>query len=507
MGKIYNLEQLKYIYENFRHKISGNIVQAHGVFDLLHPGHLRHLQAAKRAAGNNGALIVSITSDRHVNKGPGRPVFSENVRAEVLAALECVDAVVICDSPSGVPVIEAIKPNIFFKGKEYADKGQDVTGKIVIEKKAVEANGGVVQFTDEMVFSSSTLINKHLDIYEPELGRYLETMRADGGLLRLLDAIEKMSKLRVCLIGESIIDEYTYATALGKAGKENLVAMRFDSHDIYQGGVLATAKHLANFCKFVEVVTAVGNDNYAVQGHIAPNMHINTVTNVNRPTIRKSRVIDSYSNRKLSELYYINDTPLPRLWRDSFNMKVANVICGSFPKWDLVMVNDFGHDLIDQALIGFIRAHADFLAANAQTNAGNYGYNPITRYASADFACVDESEARLAAMNKHGELSTVTYGLKMFEKLIITRGKHGSISAEFGKLNDHVPALTNSTVDTMGAGDAFFAIAAPLVKLGVLLRDVCFLGNAAGALKANILGHKGSVEKPALIKFITALLK
>src|SRR6266849_9441316 len=130
------------------HQLRGtgrSVVQAHGTFDLLHLGHVRHLEAA-RALGD--VLVVTITADRFVNKGPGRPVFTEALRAEMLAALHFVTYVAIAEAPDAISAIEAIRPNVYAKGNDYQNPDGDVTGKITLERNIVEAHGGSVRFTD-----------------------------------------------------------------------------------------------------------------------------------------------------------------------------------------------------------------------------------------------------------------------------------------------------------------------------------------------------------------------
>src|SRR6188474_1388544 len=102
------------------------VVQAHGTFDLLHLGHVRHLEAARKLGD---ILIVTVTADRFVNKGPGRPVFNGPLRAEMLATLEYVDWVGVNESPDAVSALERIAPSIYIKGQDYQNPLGDVTGK------------------------------------------------------------------------------------------------------------------------------------------------------------------------------------------------------------------------------------------------------------------------------------------------------------------------------------------------------------------------------------------
>ena len=107
------------------------VAQCHGCFDLMHPGHIKHFEAASKVAD---VLIVTLTPDRFVNKGPSRPVFSERLRAEAIAALGSADYVIINDSPTAVEAIEKIKPSFYVKGSEYKSVENDITGKITDEE-------------------------------------------------------------------------------------------------------------------------------------------------------------------------------------------------------------------------------------------------------------------------------------------------------------------------------------------------------------------------------------
>ena len=139
-----------------RHKQQGEkIVLCHGTFDLMHTGHIRYLQAAKK---NGEKLFVTLTADEHVNKGPGRPVFNADLRAENLAALECVDYVAINNKQTAVNVIRLLRPDFYVKGSDYKNTDDDVTGNIKREIEITEKFGGSVVFTDEIVFSSSKLL-------------------------------------------------------------------------------------------------------------------------------------------------------------------------------------------------------------------------------------------------------------------------------------------------------------------------------------------------------------
>ena len=121
-----------------------------------------------------------------------------------------------------------------------------------------------------MTFSSSSLVNRYFDIYDPPLRDYLQQVREGGGAERLLKLIDSVQNMHVVLVGDTIIDEYQYVTALGKPSKENIVATLFRSREQFAGGVLAAANHVASFCKSVEIVTVLGGDDYPEDIHPRP---------------------------------------------------------------------------------------------------------------------------------------------------------------------------------------------------------------------------------------------
>src|SRR5579862_5276333 len=213
------------------------VVQAHGTFDLLHLGHVRHLEVARKLGD---VLVVTVTADRFVNKGPGRPVFNAELRAEMLATLAYVDWVAINDSADAVSAIEQIRPSIYVKGQDYQNPQGDITGKIELERDAVETYGGRIHFTDEVSFSSSELINRHLNVFEPHIREHLDTLRQDGGLDQLIDLIERVADYRVLIVGDAIIDEYQYVLPMHKTPKENMIATRYQDRELFAGGVFAT---------------------------------------------------------------------------------------------------------------------------------------------------------------------------------------------------------------------------------------------------------------------------
>lgn len=127
------------------------LVHAHGCFDVLHLGHVRHFEAAKKMGD---VLVVTVTPDRFVNKGFGRPVFNQADRCEMIDALRCVDYVALNEWPTAVETINFLRPAVYVKGSERRTN----TDALWREKCAVEGVGGRLELTDEPTFHSTDLL-------------------------------------------------------------------------------------------------------------------------------------------------------------------------------------------------------------------------------------------------------------------------------------------------------------------------------------------------------------
>ena len=503
--KIVTLDELSAIVQQLR-QVGKSVVHAHGTFDLLHLGHVRHFQAARELGD---VLVVTLTADRFVNKGPGRPVFSEAARAEMLASLEYVDWIAINYAPDAVDAINRIRPSIYVKGQDYQEPEGDVTGKIIFERRAVEAHGGRIHFTNEVTFSSTELLNRHFNIYEPHVREHLRALRSDGAMAEMLDLIEKVRDYSVVLVGDAIIDEYEYVLPMGKPPKESIIAARYHDREIFAGGVFAAANHVASICAEVDVVTclgAAGSYEEFIRQNLRPNVRLHAIYRPSASTTVKRRLVDPSNMRKLFEVYVMDDEPLMRDLQQELDGMIARVASQA----DVTIVTDFEHGLLAPSSIDALVKSARFLAVNTQSNSANWGYNLITKYPRADYVCIDDPEARLAARDRISKIGDIAHVIEKqidCAKTIITHGRYGCVTLERGDIVHTIPALAGRVIDTIGAGDAFLSITAPLVAAGGLLKQVGFIGNVVGALKVEIVGHRKAIEKPALIKAITALLK
>lgn len=502
-GKLKSLEELTEIVPALKEQ-DKKIVHCHGVFDRIHPGHIRHLKAASR---EGDVLIVTVTPDRFVNKGPGRPVFNEEFRAESIAALECVNFVAINEWPTAVETIKKLKPDVYVKGSDYIHHENDPTGGIYKEEEAIWSIGGLIHFTNELSFSSTELLNGNFSIPK-QAQKFLEQFRSIYSADDVIQRLRELAKTKVLVIGDAIIDEYHYCESIGKSPKESIMTTRYLREDAFAGGALAAANHIAGFCEHVHLITCLGAGNSRrefILSHLKPNVKAKFFFREDAPTLIKRRFVDPLLS-KMFAVYYLNNSELP----PAIENEVCQYIEANVGEYDLVVVTDFGHGFIGSRIIDLVCDKARFLAVTAQTNSANIGFNLITKYPRADYICLDSLELRLACHDKSSEFEKLVPRIGQMlscNNITITRGNDGSLTYLSQDGFFEVPALTDKVVDKLGAGDAYLAITAPCVARGYPMDMVGFIGNAVGALQVQVIGNKEPVAAPALFKFIKALLK
>ncbi len=505
--KIKSFEQLQALLNQQRAE-GKRIVQCHGVFDLLHPGHIRHFRAAKQ---KGDVLVVTITPDRFVNKGPGRPVFTEKLRLETLAALQHIDYVVLNDTPDAVYAIEKVRPHIYAKGLEYQSHEKDVTGKIAEEVNEVERHGGQVYYTDDIVFSSSSLLNRHFDPLPPETDAYVSHLKGRFTAEDFLNTIESLRDLKVLVVGDAIIDEYQYVAPLGQSGKGLHMTARCMEKEVFLGGSLIIANHIAEIADSVTLLTALGDDCphlQFIEDTLNPRVRRLFLNVKDQTSLIKKRYVlrDGHNLSKLFETYSCRDHMLEA----DQAAEVAALIEKIAPEYDLVLVCDFGNGFTTPNIVRALSQVPTFLAVNTQTNSGNRGYNVVTHYGRADFIALNEPELRLAAHDRHSALEEVIE--KVARRLncphiSITRGVNGVFCYTHNGRSIEIPAFNQHTVDRVGAGDCFFSLAALCLAKGYSHEEASFLGSLAAGIGVQIVGNKEPVRKAAICKYLQRVMK
>jgi cytidyltransferase-like protein len=481
------------------------------VFDLLHPGHVSHLQEAK-ALGDR--LVVSVTRDEHVRNGPGRPVFPDDLRMSTLAALEVVDYVVLSEHPTAIPAIDVIQPDVFAKGRKYEDLEADVAESFAGETEAVERHGGEIGYLGRVVFSSTKLLNRHFDAMPAPALSWAEGFAGRHSRDDIRRVVDAMRDLHVLVVGEVIVDEYIRCETQGITVKDHIPSVRrFDSERQW-GGSYAVARHLANFCGGVTLAGIAGPDDEIVRPETpagAPEeIAREFVTDPGARTVLKQRyVVENPKREELAKVFSVKDMADPWDISAESRARYRERLSELMAEHDMVVITDYGHGLLDPETMGLLQARSPYLALNCQTNSSNFGFNPITRYQRADTFSVDQLELHLAYRDRGGAEPVLLARLR--EELRaraawLTLGSSGALGATAEGVEPLAPALTLHVRDTIGAGDAFFALAGLCARMEEPVEVGTFLGQIAGALAANVTGNVEAVQREDLLNFASMIL-
>jgi rfaE bifunctional protein nucleotidyltransferase chain/domain len=503
-AKVVPLEELAGLLDPER-TAGRRIVLCHGVFDLLHVGHVRHFEQAKKYGD---LLVVTLTPDRYVNKGVGRPAFGQALRAEFIAALEAVDYVAINQWPTAVETIQLLRPHVFAKGSEFRNL-HDTLGHVSKESEAIRAVGGEMAFTDDLTFSSSALINQYLSQLPDQTRQFIDDFARRHPADDVLRPLRAAEDLKVLVVGETIIDEYVYCEAMGKSGKEPVLATLFLESERYGGGVLACANHLAGFCRDVDLLTFLGeggDEELFVRAALKSNVRPLVVYKHDSPTIVKKRYVEKYLGQKLFEVYSMNGAPLD----DAADAELCRLLQAELGRYDVVVVADYGHGLLSSRAIELLSNQAPLLCVNTQSNAGNHGFNMISKYPRADYVCLAQREVALETRNQRLSPQAMVKhvaGRLACQRVMMTQGKYGALFYTAPREFQHVPAFATQVVDRVGAGDAVLCLTSLCVATGASAEVTAFIGNVVGAEAVTIMGNQRAIDRVALFRHIECLMK
>tara|TARA_B100000686_G_C16717735_1_gene933076 strand:- start:60 stop:1580 length:1521 start_codon:yes stop_codon:yes gene_type:complete len=504
-NKIISFDNIEKVLSKFK-KQKRKIVHCHGVFDLLHIGHLKHFKEAK---SYGDILIVSITADEYVDKGFNRPFFKNQERLESLTSIVDIDYVVLNQSKTAVNIIKKIKPNIYCKGPDYKDQKKDITGEIKNEVNAVKINGGKIVITNDKTYSSSSILNQVSSSFNLEQKKFINKLKKTINFKNIDHYLKKITNLKVLVIGETIIDKYVFCEALGKSGKEPHLVLRDLYEETYLGGVIAIARNISGFSKKVKIISSLGKDKSLniIKNKLSKNISFDYLTKSNSPTIVKKRYIEDVSKNKVLGVYTLND----ELINSKEEAKLKKMILSEIKNYDMVVVSDYGHGLITKNIAKILCKHSKFLALNAQANSANIGYHTIQKYKNVDCVVMNEQELRHELRNKNEKIEILARQLTKIlniKNLIVTRGSEGAFLYN-SKNNDliYCPAFASKVVDKVGAGDAMLSIISLLLKLKFKNLLSLFLGSLAGALSVEELSNKTPLNKVRLFKYMQHIIK
>ncbi len=505
MGEFVKKEDFKEIRQNIR-ECGKKVVLCHGVFDLVHVGHVEHFEKAK---SYGDVLVVSITAAQYVRKGPGRPYFDNMQRIKFLESLKVIDYVLLSESYTVDDIVPIVQPDIYVKGEEYKDETNDLTGMINSEVALVKKYGGEVRYTGGEVFSSTKLINNVMPVFSDEMKNFLIKFSRQHGRNEMLEYIEKFRDKKILIVGDVIIDDYIFCKLQGLMSKNIGYSARFVSNEKYLGGSVAIAREVAEFSDNVTLLSIMGNEpeiHKIMEDKCEFNLDI--ISTDKYQTIIKTRYVEADEKRKLlDKIFAINNLSdsmaIDKEEKRKFIQELVNII----DDYDAVFLCDFGHGLIDKEVKSTVELRAKKIVLNCQTNSSNYGLNLITKYDKADFFTLDEKELHLAYSDysQNQEESLKKLSNRLHGSGCLTRGSRGCLYIENNIIKE-CPAFVLEVSDTIGAGDAFYSLFGMMCIVEAPIDVAAFMGNIGGALASNITGNKEPVKKEDILKYMCTLL-
>jgi rfaE bifunctional protein kinase chain/domain/rfaE bifunctional protein nucleotidyltransferase chain/domain len=506
INKIVDLNSIELIINDQKRKAK-KIVLCHGVFDLIHYGHILYFNSAKKFGD---ILVVSVTPSKFVNKGLGRPYYNDIQRLSFLSNLSIIDYVVLNTRHNALDVIQKIKPHIYCKGPDYKNIKKDLTGEIKKEIAEVKKYKGKVVTTKDISFSSSKIINDLGGTYNKEQALFIENLRKDFDKSEFDNLLKKIEKLKILVIGEIIIDKYIFSESVGKSGKEHHLVTRPINEKLYLGGTGSIANHISSFCQKVTVVSAIGNNRKHlkfIRNKLSKNISLNLIYKKDSPTIEKVRYLDKITNNKLLGVYNLNDD----LLNHNQEIRFKKIIYKNIKKNNIIIVSDYGHGLISKKIAKLICNKSKFLSLNSQLNAFNIGHHSINKYRNINFLIINEGELRHELREKNLQVELLIKRISKdlnIDHLIVTRGKNGSVY--FSKKNNsffYCPAFASKVVDKVGAGDTMLSVMSFLIYIKFPIKIAMFLGSLAAAQSVETISNSLKLDKIRLIKYALHMLK
>lgn len=495
--KIKTLKEIKKILP-----VNKKIILCHGHFDVVHPGHVRHLIYAKSKAD---VLIVSITSDIHVTKGIHRPHVPENIRALNIAAFEAVDYVLIDQNYKPLRLLSVLKPDYFAKGFEYSSNRLPLATEE--ELKLVNSYGGKMIFTPgDVVYSSTSILKETLP--ELKIEKLLSVMKSNNITFeKLLKIVEDFKNLSIHVIGDVIVDTYTETSLIGGQTKTPTLSVLKNSETHYVGGAGVVALNLANTGAKVFLSTVIGKDFFGklVQKNLKK-ITLLPIIDITRPTTNKNYIV--CKDYKLVKIDTLDNQPISK--------KVLNLLSKQLKKYNTsgVIFSDFRHGIFNrgsiESLIKSIKKNT-FKSADSQV-ASRWGN--ITDFKSFDLITPNEKEARFSISDQDSSLSSLARKVIKSSKcknMILKLGERGAFAVENKKdlKSFYISSFANKVVDAVGTGDALLAYSTLAMISSKSLAASIIIGSIAAACKCESQGNSSVALKEVIgkIKSIEKLTK
>lgn len=484
------------------------IVHCHGVFDLIHIGHIKYLEEAKKL-GN--CLIVTITEGSFIHKGPNRPLFNNQDRLYTLSSLEFVDFVHLNKSETAQEIIKIIKPNFYVKGPDYKILSDDLTSNIYKEVKEVKKYGGKFVTTNKPTHSSSSIINSSFSNITKNQKKIISKIKNEYTSFDLIkNKLDALKNKKILIVGETIIDEYVFCEALGKASKDLNINIKKIYEEKYPGGVLAIARNLQEYCGKIDILSFIGNKkdhlNF-ISSKLSKNVNFNYLVKNNSSTIIKTRFVDRVDKIKLLGVYNFND--------DELTIKEERELLKKINKstnYDLVIVTDYNHGLISKKVASQIsKKFKGQYSLNCQLNSSNMRYQALSKYKNIKFVVINESELRYEFRDRASEAGVLAKKLMKklnISEILVTSGRRGMTYYNKKKSKSkNLDAFSDYAIDKIGAGDTVLGFFSLMMQSKLSVELSLLISSLAARHSVRDIGNKNPYNKQKLMKELNHLLK
>jgi rfaE bifunctional protein kinase chain/domain len=456
-----------------------------GHFNVLHVGHLRLLRFAKEC-GNR--LIVGIESDKIAGVAA---YIQQDLRLEGIRSISWIDEAFIFDKPVGV-ILEDLKPDIVVKGKEHEFLLNQ-------EEMVLKKYGGKLIFSSgESLFSSIDLIRNETSFAETRSISIPHDFISRNRLDRknLINLVEKISSLKVCIIGDLIIDEYITCEALGMSQEDPTIVVTPIDSTKFIGGAGIVAAHAKGLGAEVSFISITGEDNlreYAKEKLTEYGITHRMLIDPTRPTTLKQRFRSK--GKTLLRVSHLHQHPVSKELQEKIFREVEKCI----ESCDLLVFSDFNYGCLPDALVSRIisvcKAKKIFLSADSQSSSQE---GDISRFKNMDLITPTEREARLCIRNHHDGL--VILADKVLTKanakyIVLKLGSEGVLiyvgasSRGNGIFTDRIDALNSSPKDVSGAGDSLLISTSMILALGGTIWEASCIGSLAAAIQVGRVGN------------------
>jgi len=491
-----NLYKLRKQYKNQK------IVLCHGVFDIIHFGHINHFIKAKNFGD---ILVVTVTHDKFVKKGDNRPYFNISNRIKVLQNLSFVDFVSVSEFETASEIINKLKPDYYCKGIEY--KKKDYTDNIKKEIQELKKNKGKTVFTNEETSSSSKIINDLFSILPDENKNFLKKIKSRYSIKSIENAFNEIKNKNILVIGEIIVDQISNCSVVGKSSKDMHIIAKEENSKKYLGGTASIANCISKFCN-VTLLSIVGKDHdkYNIKKNLEEKIKNKIYIENNGQTIIKKRYTDKDTGIKLFGNYNADNCILSKKNED----KILNFLDNELHNYDKIIICDYSHNFINKKILKKLVKENKKIIFNSQINAHNFGFHNYSKYKKIGFLVANEKEIRHDLHDANSDIDNLINRFIQkynFKHLIITRGSCGLIYYNKNtKRKIKYPALGVKVKDKVGAGDTLLTFIS-LFFNEKDKNDLCFF-IASVAAAENIKNYVNStiINKNTLLKKIMHLI-